>query len=319
MRSREVAFVVFIVLTSTLLLAGCASQNNRAQAMIQASEIRKMMERQKAELAREEAAAKKVPELTAAGYEEAGDRYLGQGNLDMAFVQYQKSLQLDPKQVRLRYKMGSLFLEKRMVQDAQKEFEEVLRSSPDNALAYEGLGRASLLAGQLDRAEGFLREAIRHDRTLWRAYNLLGILCDRQDRVDEAIGYYQTAVTLRSNSGFLYNNLGVSLLLKGDNEKAVKAFREALDLDPSDSRIANNLGLALCRLGKYQEAFEAFRKTGDEASAHYNLGSVYLVQGKREEAIASFEKAIVSKPEFYARAYERLEQAKAMGLDRRPR
>jgi len=318
MRSREITLAAFIALTSTLLLAGCASQN-RAQATIQASEIRKMMERQKAELAREEAAAKKVPEMTAAGYEEAGDRYLGQGNLDMAFIHYQKSLQLDPKQVRLRYKMGSLFLEKRMLQEAQKEFEEVLRSSPDDALAYEGLGRASFLSGQLDKAEGFLRQAIHHDRTLWRAYNLLGILCDRQDRLDEAIGYYQAAVTLRSNIGFLYNNLGVSLLLKGENEKAVKAFMEALDLDPSDSRIANNLGLGLCRLGKYQEAFGAFRKTGDEASAHYNLGCVYMVQGKKGDAIASFEKAIVSKPEFYVRAYERLEQAKAMDLDRRPR
>ena len=318
MRSREITLVAFIALISPLFLAGCASQN-RAQAAIQASEIRKMMERQKAELAREEAAAKKVPEMTAAGYEEAGDRYLGQGNLDMAFIHYQKSLQLDPKQVRLRYKMGSLFLEKRMLQEAQKEFEEVLRSSPDDALAYEGLGRASFLSGQLDKAEGFLRQAIHHDRTLWRAYNLLGILCDRQDRLDEAIGYYQAAVTLRSNIGFLYNNLGVSLLLKGENEKAVKAFMEALDLDPSDSRIANNLGLGLCRLGKYQEAFGAFRKTGDEASAHYNLGYVYMVQGRRGDAIASFEKAIVSKPEFYVRAYERLEQAKAMGPDRRPR
>ena len=318
MRSREIAFVAFIALTSTLLLAGCASQN-RAQATIQASEIRKMMERQKAELAREEAAARKLPEMTAAGYEEAGDRYLGQGNLDMAFIQYQKSLQLDPKQARLRYKMGSLFAEKGMLQEAKKEFEEVLRSDPDSALAYEGLGRVSFLAGHPDSAEEFLHQATRRDRTLWRAYNLLGILCDRQGRPDEAIGHYQAAVTLRSNSGFLYNNLGVSLLLKGENEKAVRAFTEALDLDPSDSRIANNLGLALCKLGKYQEALEAFRKTGDEASAHYNLGYVYLVQGRREDAVASLEKAIASKPEFYRKAYEKLEQAKAVDLDRRPR
>ena len=66
---------------------------------------------QKAAIPSEEAIAKKLPEMTSAEYERLGDQYLSQGNLDIAFIQYDKALRLDPNQVRIRYKVGRLFSE----------------------------------------------------------------------------------------------------------------------------------------------------------------------------------------------------------------
>jgi tetratricopeptide (TPR) repeat protein len=63
-------------------------------------------------------------------------------------------------------------------------------------------------------------------------------------------------------------------------------------------------------LEKYHEGLEAFKKAGDEASAHYNLGCVYMQAGKYKEAVESFEKAIQIKPVFYVKAYENLRKAK---------
>jgi tetratricopeptide (TPR) repeat protein len=56
---------------------------------------------------------------------------------------------------------------------------------------------------------------------------------------------------------------------------------------------------------------EAFKKGGGEARAYNNLGCIYLRQGKFEEAIHLFEKAIEIEPGFYARASENLNKAKA--------
>ncbi len=69
------------------------------------------------------------------------------------------------------------------------------------------------------------------------------------------------------------------------------------------------MAFALWKLGKYEEALEAFKKGGDEASAHYNLGCVYLLQEKHKEAAESFRKAVETKPGFYQKAFEKMRMA----------
>ncbi len=82
-------------------------------------------------------------------------------------------------------------------------------------------------------------------------------------------------------------------------------------MDGSNGRFYNNLALALCKLERYQDAFEAFKKGKDEATAYYNLGCVYMMEGKNKEAVAAFQKAIEMKPDFYVKAYENLKKARA--------
>ena len=134
---------------------------------------------------------------------------------------------------------------------------------------------------------------------------------DHMGRFDDAIDQYKEAIALQPNMGILFNNLGISLYMKKEYEKAVQAYTEALKTDHSNRRIYNNLGLALSRLGRYQESLEAFKKGGDEASAQYNLGCIYMLEGKYKEAIQAFQKAIKSKPEFYVKAYDNMNKAKA--------
>jgi Tfp pilus assembly protein PilF len=81
----------------------------------------------------EQVVTQKLPEMTAEECERLGDRYLAQGNMDMAFIHYQKALHADPKQVRFRYKVGYLFLERGMVKEAQAEFQEIVKSNPGYA------------------------------------------------------------------------------------------------------------------------------------------------------------------------------------------
>ena len=63
------------------------------------------------------------PEMSAPEYEALGDRYYQQGSLDMAFVQYQKALALNPEGAQLHYKQGLLFLGRGMNSEALQEFQ----------------------------------------------------------------------------------------------------------------------------------------------------------------------------------------------------
>ena len=156
----EVQRMVFSILTlgMTVSASGCAARNSQQDMF---KEYREKLERQQAALANEEVASKKGPELSAEEYERLGDSYLRQGSMDMAFIQYNKALRLNPSQTRIRYKRGRLFLEKGLYADAKREFQEVLKAEPNHALAYEGMGRADFSMQEFSEAEKSFLQAIK--------------------------------------------------------------------------------------------------------------------------------------------------------------
>jgi Flp pilus assembly protein TadD len=286
---------------------GCAS-NNSSQALT--GEYKKMLERQKAGMAFEDDATQKLPAMTAGEYERLGDTYLRQGNINMAYLQYDKALRMEPTEARVRYKVGLLFLKKGSADEALKEFQAILQHDATFALAYEGIGQALLKQSKPADAEKHFRHALALNPELWQCHNFLGILYDRQQRYDAAIAEYRSALALKPDQGFLLNNLGMSYYFKGDYEEAVQAFAEALKTAPDQNKIQNNLGLALAKLGRESEALEAFKYGGDEAKAYNNLGVIYLGEKRYQEAIAAFEQAVQLSPSYYPKANENLKVAR---------
>ena len=292
-----------------LIQFGCSKKNPQQDTL---KEYRKMIEKQKAASVKDEdEALKKIPEMTAEGYEKLGDSYVRQGNLDMAFIQYDRALKLNSKGMNVRYKIGRLFLEKGLTEEAKKEFQEILKTEPSHALSHEGMGRAYIKLGEWGEAEKSFQKAIRLNSHLWQAHNFLGIIYDRQKQFDAAIDQYKKAISINPNDAALFNNLGMAFFFKGDYEKAIKAYSEGIKIDVSNGKIHNNLALVLYKLGKYEDTFEAFKRGGDEPTAYYNMGCLYMMEGKYIEAVQVFEKAIELKPGFYIKAHESLKKAKA--------
>ena len=134
-----------------LLMTGCSSSKNN-QRGISENGYKRFMERQNA-LAADERTSKENPVMTSEGFERMGDFYVRQGNLPMAFLQYDKALRLDRNQPNIHYKMGRLFLEKGMAEEAQNEFLEVLKVNPQHAQAFEGMGWVFFKRGDFEKAE----------------------------------------------------------------------------------------------------------------------------------------------------------------------
>ena len=248
--SRRILFLAAL-LTVLWALSGC-SWWNKDQGPMESTGYRKMMELQKQKAAamnKELDVSKKLAEPDAAEMERLGDQYIRQGNMNMAFVYYDKAVRMDPKRSSAHYKMGRLYLSKGMNDEAMAEFEAILKDFPKYALAYEGKGQVALAQGKLDAAMGQFKEAVALNPDLWQAWSFMGIVCDRQKQFKEAIGYYHKAIAINPKSGTLFNNLGMSYFLSGENDKALQAFIAAAKLDPQDKKIHNNMGLALGKLG----------------------------------------------------------------------
>src|SRR3989304_5027878 len=140
--SHKRSILLLSILGIIIFLWGCAGRKDQREAFNE-KEYKKltqlMKEKQKA-ATQEEDVLKKKADTTAQEYERLGDAYLRQGQREMAFLQYDRALRQDPKQPGIRYKQGRLFLEKGMTEEAGREFQEILRLDPQDALAYEGMG-----------------------------------------------------------------------------------------------------------------------------------------------------------------------------------
>lgn len=105
--------------------------------------------------------------------------------------------------------------------------------------------------------------------------------------------------------GKAYNNLGVVYQHKSEYRKAVATYKKALKIDPADARAWNNLGLTYFNLGLNKETLFAYQRAikinPKFAESYYNLAAFYSLQGKKDLAIDSLQKAIESGYQDYAR------------------
>ena len=145
-------------------------------------------------------------------------------------------------------------------------------------------------------ALGALREAITLDPNVAVYHNTLGLLYLELSRADLALAEFQTATGLDANYADAHLNTGVALAEVGRWEEAVAAYRKAVSFPTLSAAPAayQNLGLALYHLRKYREAEEALRFAlsldPKMEAAYYNLGLLFVAEGRPEDAKAAFRR-----------------------------
>lgn len=253
----------------------------------------------------------KIPEISSDEYEKLGDAMLSNGQYFMAFMQYENSLKANGENIGVEYKKGVALLGGKRNEEAQKQFELVLKKKPDFALAHEGMGRVNFKEKRYRLSKLNFEKAIGLDPLLWRSYAYLGNLYDVQKEYEHAIKEYKTALTINPNAGFIYNNMGVSFYRVGRYKDAVDSFYQALKLNYATNKVYNNLGRAFVKLEFYDKALESFIKGNPEAVAYNNLGVGYLNNGQTNKAAECFKKAIELSPQFYVLANENLKKCRS--------
>jgi len=95
--------------------------------------------------------------------------------------------------------------------------------------------------------------------------------------------------------------LGCVHLKAGDLVNAAESFGRSCELQPGCGRYLTNLGAVRDRQGRRNEAIRAYQKAifHDDATAetYHNLGAIYAEDGRHEDAIRAFEAAIERAPD----------------------
>lgn len=173
---------------------------------------------------------------------------------------------------------------------AVQEFQRTLDLNPRDADALSGMAHAYENAGRIADAEAAYKKAIALRPDYWDGYNSLGLFYDRQRRYDDAIAQLRHAIELTPDNAQAYFNLGAVYLDTADPKNipaAESALRKSLALGPSYPAYAN-LGFLYMRQKRYAESAAMTEKALQFNDRDYlgweNLAAAYQNMGQKEKA-----------------------------------
>ena len=312
MTSNHLLKLTFAVggLVGISTLSGCSGTKDASVQGFDMAEYRKMIEQQKKQQEHLAEASTATTELTAEEYERKGDLDAQTRNYPLASLHYDKALKADPTRNAVRLKLGQMFLQQGLLDQALTQFQDLQAREPNSAAVHEGIGQIYLLQGKLTEAEKALTKAITLTPSSWQSHNLLGLLYDQEKRHTDAISSYHRALTYRPREPNVLNNLGLAYALSGNYDSAIDAYEQAVAAGSNSSKLYNNLGIAYVQRRRYVDALNTFKKATDEPRAYNNLGVALLGSGSAKKAVVCFEKAIELSPQYYEKASENLRIAR---------
>ena len=147
--------------------------------------------------------------------------------------------------------------------DAAKQYEEILKKTPDERGIHFRLGRVYLskpggTPGDIALGKKELREEIVVDPKNTAALYILGEMARQESDWQEAIEKFSAAAKLDANFGDAFMGWGAALIAERKFDEAVAPLRQAARLQPGNTAAHYNLGLALLRSGKKDEADKEF-------------------------------------------------------------
>ncbi|MCD8544274.1 MAG: tetratricopeptide repeat protein [Sulfurospirillum cavolei] len=118
-------------------------------------------------------------------------------------------------------------------------------------------------------------------------------------KLDEAQAMYETILRAEPHHADALHLLAMTYNARNQKDKALTLIRQALQIKQHPIYY-NSLGVVLKAQGKFDEAIDAYKKalslSPNDAGMHHNLGSALHAQGKIAEAITSYTQALAFNP-----------------------
>jgi len=188
------------------------------------------------------------------------------GNLDGAIADYDRAIQIDPKDAAIYNNRGLAKQAKGDLDAAIVDFNRAIQLNPKDAIAYSNRGNTKRDKGDLDGAILDYNRAIRLDRKYAYAYYDRGLAKKQKSDLDGAIADYNRVIELDPKFAKAYCDRGVAKRRKGDLDGAISDYDRTVELDP-----------------KY-------------AIAYFNRGNAKGDKGDLEGAIADYNRGIELNP-----------------------
>lgn len=181
----------------------------------------------------------------------------------------------DPKFYQQR---GFAYFKQQKFDAALKDFQEVLKSNPNNDVALALIARTYYDMGNLD-------EAIKTNKTI------MAVSTDEKKKGDAEM----QIATIQSEQALSAYNKGIELYKAGKNEEALASYQKSFDIK-KDFKPIYQMGIVYQKMQKSAEAIKMFEQSvalnSTFGQAYIAMASVHYMDKDFTNAIADYEKAV---------------------------
>jgi len=267
-----------------------------------------------------------------------------------AQAEYRAALAVDPGSAPAHFALGVSLEQEKRYAEAQAELARATELAPDDTAAWVALGAARAGAGDRANALAAYDTALKLAPTLWTAHAGRADVLDGEGRIDDAIASYEQALKTTPQKARVLTQIGSLQQRAQRSADAERSYRAALAIEPRNVIAANNLAFLLAdarrdldealRLanvviqgvppsadyawdtlawvqrarGQLAEAARILEPIAarTRSPAHiYHLGVVYADMGRKQDALAMFDKALRIDPGYAPAADARRKLAPA--------
>jgi tetratricopeptide (TPR) repeat protein len=235
-------------------------------------------------------------------YYQLGMAYLGSGDPASAAKSFERATTLNPRHSGAQLKLAELMTTARdpkYVQEAVSRLQGAFGDSPDNVEAIDTLALAEWKLGKPEDAIQRLQEALKKfPAHLQSAVTLAQLKLSKRDW-NGAEQVLKKAVADAPESSAAATAMGDFYVLLRQPASAESEFKRAVQLDPKNGVALFSLGSLQIAARRMDEAEETYKRLAAlPEKAFKPLHAIYLYQfGKREAALAEFEKLAKSDPD----------------------
>jgi len=237
----------------------------------------------------------------------------GRREIEFALQLFSRAIELDPDFTRawagLAHCWSFIFMYSERsatsLEQAEAASGRAIELDPESAEAQASRGVALSIARRDDEAERAFQTAIRLDPTLYDAYYAYARHCFAGGNLEKAARMYEQASKVSPEDyqarllvAQIYDDLGLHDKAKTARLQGIEHAESHLALNPDDARALYMGANGLVALGETDRGLEwaarALEMAPEESMLLYNVGCIYSLAGRIEEAIAVLERAVAN-------------------------
>ncbi len=191
-----------------------------------------------------------------------GLAYLDENNVQLAYVEFQKVLEFNPRDKEALNAIGVIYSERfKQYDDAIRSFKKALEIDPDYSDAYHNLGVTYANLKEWDKAIDAFKSALKNKfyKTPERSFNNLGFAYYEKGDYLKAIDSFKDAIRRSSGFPLPYYGIGLSYLKLDKTGEAIENLKKAITLDPNYIDARWELAMTLIKSDK-EKAITEFKE-----------------------------------------------------------
>ncbi len=207
---------------------------------------------------------------------------------DTAERMLKKVIRMNPEIAKAHKDLGIIYLNKRLFDYAEDEFQTALKLAPnDFEILFEYGNYLYSISRNLD-ADRYYGEALEVEPNNVLALTFMGLNKLILNKLDEAYDYIMKAVKIEPNHEYVQFCVGRILYARGEYEDAKRYLIRAVEQNP-DIETQNTLALTYFQLGEYEQALRIFKNI--DAKRPQNI-SVLMEMARCYEALKDNDSAL---------------------------